>query len=184
MFLDDIALVTESVDKYGLMLPLADLGGHAHPIVADYSRLPGSPFISVGERPFAHIDPDYLILNPEKGDPLIEDLARDRFGTALCLSVLEHVENPFAVFHGLYRCLKQGGLLILSTVFSYRFHEAPRDYWRFSPECLKMLAQIAGFEVLDYGWRVKALLVQNDEYNLVRTVYVVARKQVLSGAEG
>jgi SAM-dependent methyltransferase len=176
MFLSDLQLVNTAWGKYGFLLPLADLGGQAHPIVADYSRLPNSPFMELPARPFDHLDPDYLIVNPEKGDPPIEELAADQYGTALCLSVLEHVTNPFAVFDGLYRCLKEGGLLILSTVFSYRYHEAPADYWRFSPECLFMLARKAGLKVLEYGWGERALLMQADEYNLVRGVYLVARK--------
>jgi 2-polyprenyl-3-methyl-5-hydroxy-6-metoxy-1,4-benzoquinol methylase len=90
--------------------------------------------------------------------------------------VLEHVENPFTVFDGLYRCLLPEGMLILSTVFCYRYHEAPRDYWRFTPDCLRMLAEKAGFMVHDAGFRVRALLVQNEEYNLVRSVYLVAQK--------
>lgn len=176
MFYDDISLVNEAVKKYGLLRPVADLGGHADPIVADYARLPESPFVRIASRPFAHLDPDYAILNPEKGDPKIENMPANEWGTVICLSVLEHVENPFKVFHGLWRCLKEGGLLILSTVFSYRHHEAPRDFWRFSPECLDMLAKGAGFKVLESGWRVRALLVQDDQYNLVQSVYVVARK--------
>ena len=176
MFLDDIALVTETLNAYGLLQPMADLGGQVAPVCADYDRLPESPFIRIAGRPFDHIDPTYTILNPELGDPPIEDMQEAQWGTVLCLSVLEHVENPFAVFDGLYRCLKPEGLLILSTVFSFRYHPAPVDYWRFTPDCLRMLAEKSGFMVHDAGWRVRALLVQNEEYNLVRSVYVIAQK--------
>lgn len=176
MFYADIALVGQQIAKYGLLKPLADLGGQAKPIVANYDLLPKSPFVQIEGRPFDHIDPDYLILNPEKGDAPIEELGDEQFGTVLCLSVLEHVENPFDVFDGLYECLKPGGLLILSTVFSYRYHPAPVDYWRFTPACLRMLAERAGFTVLESDWHVRALMLQNDEYNLVRGVYVTARK--------
>jgi SAM-dependent methyltransferase len=175
MFLDDIALVEQLTERYGLMLPFVDLGGQADPIVADYARLPDSPFVRLGARPYDHIAPGYLILNPELGDPPIEDLPqREAFGTVVCSSVLEHVENPFEVFAGFRRVLKPGGLLVVSTVFSYRHHDAPRDFWRFSPECLEMLASVAGLAVLESGWRVNALLVQHDEWNLVRSVYVAA----------
>lgn len=177
MFYADIALVGEQIAKYGLMKPLVDLGGQAKPVVANYELLPASPFVKLAGRPFDHIDQHYIILNPEKGDAPIENLGDEQFGTVLCLSVLEHVENPFDVFDGLYECLKPGGLLILSTVFSFRYHPAPVDYWRFTPECLKMLAERVGFKVLDFGWHVRALLVQAEEYNLVRGVYLTARKE-------
>lgn len=182
MFYDDIALVTETVQKYGLLPPMADLGGQVAPVCADYSLLPASPFIQLKGRPFDHLDPSYTILNPELGDPPIEDMQAAQYGTILCLSVLEHVENPFAVFDGLYRALLPDGLLILSTVFSFRYHPAPVDYWRFTPSCLTMLAEKAGLTVLDAGWRVRALLVQHDEWNLVRSVYVIAKKGVGYGA--
>jgi hypothetical protein len=181
MFLDDVSLVTETLLKYGLAKPMADLGGQVAPVCADYNLLPQSPFIQLQGRPFDHLDPDYIILNPELGDPPIEQMDEEIYGTVLCLSVLEHVENPFAVFDGLYRSLKPQGLLILSTVFSFRYHPAPMDYWRFTPDCLKMLAEKSGFTVLDCGWRVKALLKQNDEWNLVRSVYVVASKGAIDG---
>ena len=176
MFLEDVRLVERQIAKYGLLKPLVDLGGQANPVCADYSRLPDSPFIKLNGRPFDHIDPAYLILNPEKGDAPIEQMGDEQYGTVLCLSVLEHVENPFDVFDGLYECLAPGGLLILSTVFSYRYHPAPVDYWRFTPACLKMLAERAGFDVLEWDWHVRALLMQEGEYNLVRAVYVTARK--------
>lgn len=177
MFLDDLTLVRESAAKYGLLRPVVDLGGQVAPVVADYSRLPGQPFVKLAGRPFDWLDPEYEIRNPELGHPLIEDMPeRDAFGTAICLCVLEHVTNPFEVFAGLARVLKEGGLLILSTVFAFRYHPAPRDYWRFSPDCLRMLAESAGLSVLECDWSVRALLKQQDEYNLVRGVYLVARK--------
>lgn len=176
MFYADIELVRAQIEKYGLLKPLADLGGQASPIVANYDLLPASPFVKYDGRPFDFIDKDYLILNPEKGDAPIEELGDEQFGTVLCLSVLEHVANPFDVFDGLYDALKTGGLLILSTVFSFRYHPAPLDYWRFTPACLQMLAERAGFAVLECDWHVRALLMQEGEYNLVRGVYLTGRK--------
>jgi hypothetical protein len=176
MFYDDVKLVEEVMTAHWLMQPIADLGGQVAPVVADYDRLPESPFIRLAGRPFDHLDPTYTILNPELGDPPIEEMTEAKWGTVLCLSVLEHVENPFAVFDGLYRCLLPEGMLILSTVFSYRYHPAPEDYWRFTPSCLRMLAEKAGFMVHDAGWRVRALGLQEDEWNLVRSVYVIAQK--------
>ncbi len=176
MFIDDIALVKEQVAKHGLLLPVADLGGQENPIVADYGKLPNNPIGRFRGRPFESIAPGYAIFNPEKGDPPIEAMAeRGVFGTIICTSTLEHCQDPFAVFEGFGRTLKPNGLLILSTVFSYRYH--PIDYWRFTPECLEMLAKKAGLAVLESGFRVRALFVQNDEYNLVRSVYVTARKE-------
>jgi SAM-dependent methyltransferase len=45
--------------------------------------------------------------------------------------VLEHVEDDLALLAELRRILKDGGLLLLSVPFMYRFHEIPHDYRRY-----------------------------------------------------
>lgn len=190
MFKDDIALVREQIAKHGLLQPMVDLGGLAKPTIADYDLTIQSGdqharYIRVPGRPFDDVDPVYLILNPEHGDPAIEDLPRsyyEYFGTAVCLNVIEHVENPFEIFDAIYRIMRPGGLVIISTVFSFPYHPSPRDYWRFSPDCLRMLAAYAGFEVLDCDWRLTITADQGVREihtgvpQEVRSVFVTARK--------
>jgi SAM-dependent methyltransferase len=185
MFWDDIKLVTEQVEKYGLRLPLADLGGMERPCIADYDLTIATGdqearYVFLDQRPFDHIAPEYLIMNPDKGDPFIEDLPYQyagAFGTALCLNVLEHVQNPFRVMAALYQVLQEGGILILETVFSFPYHPSPNDFWRFSPDCLRHLATSAGFTILECDWRLaiaadKGILNgQNGEPQEIRSVY-------------
>jgi putative methyltransferase (TIGR04325 family) len=162
MFWDDIKLVTQQIEKYGLRQPFIDLGGLDRPVIADYDLTlhtgdQNARFVALSQRPFDHIDPDYRVLNPEKGDPFIENLPQqysNSIGTAVCLSVLEHVDNPFQVFQALYQIMRPNSLLILSTVFSYPYHPSPNDYWRYTPACLKHLSQSAGFQVLECDWRL------------------------------
>lgn len=194
MFWDDIKLVTEKVQSYGLRLPLADLGGVRRPCIADYDLTiatgeQSARYVTLEQRPFDHLSEDYLILNPEEGDPFIEDLPyqyRDQFGTALCLNVLEHVRNPFRVMAALYQVLQPGGVLILETVFSFPYHPSPDDNWRFSPGCLHHLATDAGFTVLECDWRLtvtadRGILNRgNGEPVEIRSVYAVLSKGPLS----
>lgn len=63
----------------------------------------------------------------------------DEFGVILCTEVLEHVKNPFQVEKELWRVLKPGGKLILSTRFIFPIHDAPHDYWRFTKYGLRNL---------------------------------------------
>jgi len=163
MFWDDIKLVTEQIEKYGLRKPLVDLGGLEQPVIADYeltvqTKDQQARFVRLTERPFDHIDANYLIVNPERGDPPIEQLPAkylNAFGTGVCLSVLEHVQNPFAVFQALYQIMQPNSLLIISTIFAYPYHPSPDDYWRFSPACLRYLSEQAGFTVLECDWRLR-----------------------------
>lgn len=163
MFYDDILLVRHQIERYGIRFPFVELGGIRVPTIARYELTMQSGdqharYISLPEPPFTFIEKDYLILNPDKGDPPIEDLPAkylNHFGTAVCLNVIEHVVNPFEVFKAIYAIMQKGGLVIITTVFSFPPHNAPRDFFRYSPECLEMLGQYAGFEVLEFGYHLK-----------------------------
>jgi len=190
MFWDDIVLVTELVEKYGLRQPFFDLGGLERPCIADYditikTGVQERRYISLNQRPFDHIDKDYVIINPELGGELIEDLPakyEDYIGTAVCLNVLEHVNNPFEVFEALHKIMKEDSLLIIETVFSFPYHPSPNDFWRFSPECLKYIAERTGFKVLEYDWRLiitadKGILELNTKRpQEIKSVYAVLTK--------
>lgn len=191
MFWDDIKLVTEQIQNFGLREPFVDLGGLAQPVIADYDLTikTGDQFaryVKLLQRPFDHIDSDYLILNPEQGDPLIEELPlkySNAFGTAVCLNVIEHVENPFQVFNALYKIMKPNSLLVISTVFSFPYHPTPRDYWRYTPKCLRHLGESAGFTVIESDWRLyvpasKGILdINKNECQEIRSVFITLTKE-------
>ena len=69
------------------------------------------------------------------------------FDCALCTQVLEHVSEPKLVFAELYRILKKGGRLYLTTHLAFEEHLAPNDYFRFTRYGLKYLAESVGFRV-------------------------------------
>lgn len=159
MFLADIKLVEQQVNKYGLIQPFVDLGGLAAKdvTVADYDitlRTGGQHdrYLKLDADPFTPLAGKYPILNPQYGDPSIEMLPAkypNHFGTAVCLNVVEHVVNPFEVFKAIYALMQRGGLVIVTTVLNFPVHAAPRDFWRYTPDCLRMLGEYAGFKVLE-----------------------------------
>jgi SAM-dependent methyltransferase len=67
------------------------------------------------------------------------------FDTVLMTEVLEHLERPADAVAESFRLLRSGGRLILTTPFIWTLHEAPRDFYRFSPFGLRYLAEEAGF---------------------------------------
>jgi SAM-dependent methyltransferase len=69
--------------------------------------------------------------------------------TILLTEVLEHLERPGAALAECARLLRQGGHLISTTPFSWPVHEAPRDFFRYSPHGLRHLTEEAGLEVVD-----------------------------------
>lgn len=53
--------------------------------------------------------------------------------------VLEHVTNPSKAIQEVYRLLKKGGWLIVTTPFLVKIHYGPNDYWRFSRDGIRQL---------------------------------------------
>ena len=61
------------------------------------------------------------------------------------MSVLEHLHAPAVMLGEASRILKSGGHLIIQVPWQWWVHEAPHDYYRFSPFALKKLLGEAGF---------------------------------------
>jgi SAM-dependent methyltransferase len=73
---------------------------------------------------------------------------------AVCADqVLEHVEgDPFRAIDETFRVLKPGGLAVHTTCFLLDRHGHPHDFWRYTPNGLRLLASRHG-EILDAdGW--------------------------------
>lgn len=65
--------------------------------------------------------------------------------------VLEHVEgNPQQAIDECWRVLRPGGIAAHTTCFINPMHEVPKDFWRFTPEALRLLSRQFA-EVIDCG---------------------------------
>lgn len=74
------------------------------------------------------------------------------FDVAISDQVLEHVEgDPFQAIRESVRVVRQGGHVVHTTCFMNEIHGAPNDYWRFTPNALRLLVEKAGCEVLTSG---------------------------------
>lgn len=118
------------------------------------------PILEAGSKDYGHT-PDYRSLFPnfeyigvdmEQGkgvdcvinlmdnfDYVNEALGGKMFKTIICNSLLEHCINPFKVCNNLERLLSQDGMVFVSVPFAWRIHGYPSDYWRFTPEAVKVL---------------------------------------------
>jgi hypothetical protein len=83
----------------------------------------------------------------------IEDLRQLSFsdgevGTALCLDTLEHCADPLTAARELRRVVSpDGGVCLITSVMLIGIHGYPNDYWRFTPEGIRLL--LAGFDEVD-----------------------------------
>lgn len=72
-----------------------------------------------------------------------------RYDAVVCHQVLEHVRYPARAISELHRVLKPGGGLVLSVPHLSRLHELPHDYFRFTPNGIRLLLEEAGFEIVE-----------------------------------
>jgi SAM-dependent methyltransferase len=108
---------------------------------------------------FAHAR--YFGTDNQLGDALAYDYARVSFvsdltrlpvrGGALdavvSVNVLEHVAEPARVLAECHRALRPGGCLYMVAPQSWRLHQAPQDFLRFTRHGLAHLLDVAGFRV-------------------------------------
>lgn len=92
---------------------------------------PGREYVGCDMRPGPGVD---RVLNLHQ-----LDLPSDSVGTALCLETLEHVEYPHRAVEELYRVVKPGGLLLITSTMDFHIHDHPHDYWRFTPDAFRSL---------------------------------------------
>jgi len=89
-----------------------------------------------------HLNMDIAATGPDTvvGDithcPEIES---ESFDFILSIDVFEHIDKPWLAARQIVRLLKPGGLTFHSTLFSWRYHACPEDYWRFTPSAMKLL---------------------------------------------
>lgn len=83
------------------------------------------------------------------GDAQAIPLDSESFDTVLMDEVLEHLERPGDALAEAHRLLRPGGHVIIDTPFFWPIHEAPRDFYRFSPYGLRHLLETAGFSVVE-----------------------------------
>jgi SAM-dependent methyltransferase len=71
------------------------------------------------------------------------------FDSAICTSVLEHLEEPEKAIRECFRVLKPGAYVIYSVPFIWHLHEEPRDFYRYSKYGLKYLFEKSGFNIIE-----------------------------------
>ncbi|MEK7584733.1 MAG: class I SAM-dependent methyltransferase, partial [Patescibacteria group bacterium] len=94
---------------------------------------------------------DYKILDPvpDYNPDIVGDihhlpLQDESVDAIICVSVLEHVENPLQAVAEIRRVLKKGGYCFIYVPFLYYYHAERgyyKDYWRFSEDAVRLLAK-------------------------------------------
>jgi SAM-dependent methyltransferase len=133
------------------------------------------PTLEVGsylEPSYGHFFPHRIGIDIRKG-PGVDIVASvyelpfedDRFANVLCMSVLEHLEDPARAISEMRRVLRPGGRIIVSVPFLFPIHDAPGDYWRFTKFGIRHLFR--------EGWRIEQLIA---EANLQESFAVLVQR--------
>lgn len=106
----------------------------------------GGPYNSFAKQ-MPDFEFEYLSLYPDKkfdnivvADATNCDYVEDeKYDAIFSVSVFEHISKPWQAGHHLTRMLKPGGICYHSAPFSYFYHGAPADFWRFTPDAMKVI---------------------------------------------
>jgi SAM-dependent methyltransferase len=106
----------------------------------------GKRCLQIGVMEGAKIAPHWIAVDLYDTSPLIDynyDVHDLKFPDAsfdivVCTAVLEHVPWPQKAVHELGRVLRPGGLILVGLPWAQPFHEMPKDYWRASPDGLRV----------------------------------------------
>lgn len=79
-----------------------------------------------------------------------DTISDESFDVVFSSDVFEHIDRPWLAAREIARILKPGGIVITHTLFSWRSHPCPIDYWRYSAECLEFL--FADLTCLEKGY--------------------------------
>ena len=132
-FVRDVLAVVETPDpvvEFGALQVEPGQDADLRPLFA------GRPYLGTDLRPGPGVDrvEDLRALSLDDGS----------VGTALCLETLEHCEDPFAAGRELARVVADGGVCLVSAPLMLGIHGYPNDYWRFTPEGLRVV--LSGFD--------------------------------------
>ena len=74
-----------------------------------------------------------------------------KYDIVILEQVLEHVIDPSQALLNIKKILNTGGLLLITTPFLIKIHGYPYDYWRWTPQGLKILVEKFNFDIIELG---------------------------------
>jgi SAM-dependent methyltransferase len=135
--------LTETFDHPGPILEIGSYQVRGQEEIADLrALLPGKDYTGLDMRPGPGVD---LVADAEALPHPDASV-----GTVIAMSALEHVPRFWRVFDEIYRVLRPDGAVLLACPFYFHIHSYPSDYWRFTPEALKLLLE--GYPHQLIGW--------------------------------
>jgi len=86
---------------------------------------------------------NYIKINLEK-----KNYIKKKFNNIIIFNVLEHIYDDNNAIDELSKILNTGGKIYISTPFLYRYHEAPKDYKRYTVTYFEKLLNKKNFKII------------------------------------
>jgi SAM-dependent methyltransferase len=112
--------------------------------------------VGCGQKPFypffKAVARSYVGTDVMEGNPMVDrvcpvealDAEDESADVVLCLSVLEHVDDPARAVRELRRVLRPGGVVFATTHGCFPWHPYPQDHWRWTQTGLPLLFEKDG----------------------------------------
>ena len=110
---------------------ICEIGGPHNSFASD---MPEYDFKYLSLYPDAQFD-NVIVVDATQCDH-VEDA---QFDAVFSVSVFEHISKPWKAAQHLARLLKPGGICYTAAPFSYFYHGAPADFWRYTPDALRLI---------------------------------------------
>lgn len=91
-----------------------------------------------------------------------KELNGEHFAVILCTSVLEHCKYPWIAAANIERLLLPQGLLYIAQPWVWRTHSYPEDYWRMTPEAIKILFPHVLWKRIGHASQAKNEFIEGD----------------------
>ena len=140
--------------------------------------------VGCGNRPYQPWLPDVaeyigIDLNHQTGNPTLSALAHalpftaNSFDTVFSTQTLEHVESPHLAVAEMARVLRPEGYLILTVPQTWRLHEQPYDFYRYTRFGIQHLLEQSGLRVVNIKaeggvWATVGQIVNNAIHQRLR----------------
>ncbi len=119
---------------------LYDLGAGESPY-KDFFESHAEQYIAVDWAGSYHATKADIAADLNRSLPIESDVA----DTVVSLSVLEHLYDPQLMLKEAFRILKRDSSIVVQVPWQWWIHEAPYDYFRYTPYGLKHMFESAGF---------------------------------------
>jgi len=140
------AMLAHYVDHLDLSGDVLEIGGHRL-VSCLISQFPAPRFRYHDLNIAASDIPNTIIADITDCAAEVPD---ESFDLVFSSDVFEHIDRPWLAAPEIARILTPGGIAITHTLFSWRNHPCPIDYWRYSAECLEFL--FADLVTLEKGY--------------------------------